>query len=362
MTIVADRYQYVVGVDTHALHHSYAIITAVTGTLIAQRSFPTTATGLSRAADWIARRTQAHIAGTLISAEGTGSYGARAARLLTKLGYRVVEAPTPDPGRIRGKGKSDPADALTAARSTMSTELNSLRDRRTDGPRAAAQALVTRRDQLTRLRTAEINRLTALLRTHDLGIDARCRVTTAQIRQIAAWRPRAEDHDQALLRQIAIDHATEILRLAQRLQDNATQLATHVDQHHPELLTLYGVGPVNAAVIWSVWSHPGRIRTARAWTKIAGTSPIPVHSGNTHRYRLSRGGDRRLNSTIHQIMLNRCRTQDTKDYITNRTTHGKTEADARRALKNYIARQVFRTLNQAHPQPAPEPRPLLTAA
>jgi transposase len=35
-TIVADVYRYVVGVDTHAATHSYAIVTAATGALIDQ--------------------------------------------------------------------------------------------------------------------------------------------------------------------------------------------------------------------------------------------------------------------------------------------------------------------------------------
>jgi hypothetical protein len=45
-TIVADRYRYVVGVDTHAATHSYAIVAAPNGAPIDQATFPTTAAGL----------------------------------------------------------------------------------------------------------------------------------------------------------------------------------------------------------------------------------------------------------------------------------------------------------------------------
>lgn len=57
-TTVADFYRYVVGVDTHAATHSYAIVAALTGAVIDQATFPTTAAGLRRARDWIGRRTK----------------------------------------------------------------------------------------------------------------------------------------------------------------------------------------------------------------------------------------------------------------------------------------------------------------
>ena len=72
---VAETYRYVVGVDTHAATHSYAIVNH-SGALLDQASFPTTPAGLRRARDWIGRRTGGDLDSVLISAEGTGSYGA----------------------------------------------------------------------------------------------------------------------------------------------------------------------------------------------------------------------------------------------------------------------------------------------
>lgn len=97
---VADCYQYVVGVDTHAATHSYAVISAPAGALIDQTTFPTSAAGLRRACTWVARRTGGELDRVLIAAEGTGSYGAVLADSLADAGYRVVEAPTPrrEPG------------------------------------------------------------------------------------------------------------------------------------------------------------------------------------------------------------------------------------------------------------------------
>ena len=114
---VAKSYRFVVGVDTHAATHSYAVLDAA-GTLIDEQTFPTTAAGISRARDWIARRTQGELDGVLVAAEGTGSYGAVLAETLAEVGYRVVEAPTPR--RERGRGKTDAMDAVTAAARTRS--------------------------------------------------------------------------------------------------------------------------------------------------------------------------------------------------------------------------------------------------
>lgn len=345
MTIVADLYNYVVVVDTHARTHSYAIVAAATGAVLAQATFPTTPAGLGRALAWIRRRTSGLV---LISAEGTGSYGAQLAELATDHRYRVVEAPTPPAARIRGKGKSDPTDAVLAARATVAQTMDQVRDRRVGGDRAAVQALITRRDQLTTQRTASVNALTALLRTHDLGIDARTGLTAAVIAQIAAWRARTEDHHRQVLRALAIDYAREIRDLGQRLVANQEAIAPIVAREVPELLDIYGISTINAAVIYTVWSHLGRIRTQAAFASIAGTNPIPVHSGNTHHYRLNRGGDRRLNQALHSIMISRCRLPETKAYITKRQTEGMDPRNARRCLKNYIARQIWRTLTNAH--------------
>jgi transposase len=62
----------------------------------------------------------------------------------------------------------------------------------------------------------------------------------------------------------------------------------------------------------------------------------------------SRGGDRHLNRTLHDILLTRWRTcQRTRAYITRRRAEGKTDPEIRRCLKRYIARELYRSLNTA---------------
>lgn len=347
MTIVADNFQFVVGVDTHAATHTFAIVECPTGKVVDQQTFPTTRAGLGRAMAWIGRRTAGDLDGTLIAVEGTGTYGAILSGRLAAAGYRVTEAPTPK--RDRASGKDDTLDALAAARSTLTMEMGKLRDRRHADPdqiTTALGVLLTARQQMTRERTRNINALTALLRTHDLGPDVRRKLTKAQIRTVAGWRTRTEAVAISVARRQAVKHAQRIGELDAELTENKTELAALVALQAPVLLDQPGVGPVSAATVLVVWSHPGRVRNAAAFTAIAGASPIPASSGNTTRHRLNRGGDRRLNSALHTIVVTKMRCdQPTRAYLKRRLAEGKTRREIRRALKRYTARQLYRTLN-----------------
>jgi len=106
------------------------------------------------------------------------------------------------PRRDRGRGKTDAADAATAARNTLSMPIARLRDRRGGQDQVVLQALTTAREQLNAERLRAINALTALVRAHDLGIDARRALSRTQIRQMPGWRPTsrtpsaAQPHEQ----------------------------------------------------------------------------------------------------------------------------------------------------------------------
>ena len=349
MTIVAHSHSFVVGVDTHARNHVLAVL-AGNNQLIDTASFPASRAGLARAVEWAARRTGGDL-GTLWVIEGVGSYGAQLAHTVTAAGYQVVEAaPMPPRG---GKGKNDELDARRIAQAVLPMDHNELRYPRADqGARAALQILLTARDQMSTEQTATINALTALVRTHDLGIDARKSLTNDQIHQISRWRARHEPIALATGR-------AEAVRLATRLIDLHTQLATNqrdltaLIKTTPAagLLNECGIGPVTAAVAITAWSHPGRVRSEAAFAALAGVNPIPASSGNTQRHRLNRGGDRRLNQALHMATITRMtHDPDTRTYVERRTEQGRTTREIRRCLKRYLARRIHRHLNRAHTQ------------
>lgn len=63
--------------------------------------------------------------------------------------------------------------------------------------------LVVAREQMTAERPRTINTLAALVRTVDLGVDARKPLTVRQVTTIAAWRDRDEDATTATCRREA---------------------------------------------------------------------------------------------------------------------------------------------------------------
>ena len=344
---VAEVYRFVVGVDTHAKVHQYAIVEAATGRVLDEGGFPTSAAGLARAAAWIARRTGGDLdpgpGSVLVSCEGTGSYGGRLAKLLLEAGYRVVDAPSPK--RDRGQDKDDTIDAIKAARGVLGKRVDRLAEVRAGELQEALKVLLAARDRMASESTRSVNALTALLRGMDLGIDARRKLTATQIRQVARWRTRSESPAAAIARAEAVRLAARIMQLRVELAANKTQLRQIVQAHAPVLLDSYGVGPVNAAIVLSVWSHHGRIHHEAAFARLGGTSPIEIASGDHTEHRLNRGGDRQLNRALHSIAKTRMeRDPDTQAYVERRTRQGLSKRRIRRCLKRYIARQLFRTL------------------
>ena len=353
MTIVADAYTYVVGVDTHAATHHYAIIETRTGGVIDDAEFPTHAKGLLRAADWIIRRTGeatgGDLAQVLISMEGTRSYGTQLTMLLAQTGYRVVDAPSPK--REHGSAKTDQIDAIVAARGSLHKDLDQLADARAGQTSATLQILLTARNSMTTERTRALNALNALLRTHDLGIDARRKVDRPTIRTIAAWRTRKDDTlAQATARAEAIRLATRILALDEEATTNERTLLRIVKDTAPTLLDLTGVGPVNAAIVLTAWSHPGRVRDEAGFARLGGVCPLEVSSGRRHEHRLNRSGDRQLNRALHSIAKTRMQHDPTtRDYVARRTAESLSKARIRRCLKRYIAREIYRHLAATNP-------------
>jgi transposase len=350
MTTVAQLYPFVVGVDTHARTHTYAVL-AANGAHLGTETFPNTHAGRARAVTWAARRTGGDVRALWV-VEGTGSYGALLAGTATRAGYRVVEAPRVKAyaSARRGAGKSDPLDAAAIAAAVLPLEESQLRiPRQDDGVRAALRVLLVAREQMTIERTAKVNALTALLRSIDLGVDARKPLTDTMITELAHWRVRDEPLAAATARSETLRLAKRITVLDVELKDNHTR-TTELLEASPaaSLLLETGIGPVTAAVVYTTWSHLGRVRSEAAFAALAGVSPIPASSGNTTRHRLNRGGDRRLNRALHLATIVRTvHDPATRAYAERRKGEGKSSREIRRCLKRYLARHLYRVLNAA---------------
>ena len=358
MTIVAHAHPFVIGVDTHARTHTMTVLVAATGELVATEQFPTTNAGLDRAIDWVVRRTNGELS-SLWVIEGVASYGAHLASAVNQAGFEVVEAARMDTRAHRGIGKSDPLDARRIAAAVLSLEPEQLRRPRSDdGIRAALRVLVTAREHMTTERTATVNALTALLRIAALSVDARKSLTVKQIGEISRWRSRAEDIATAAARGEAVRLAKRIVALNEELTANHAQMINLIQASKAAtLLDETGIGPVTVAVVYTAWSHVGRVHSEAAFAALAGVNPIPASSGNTIRHRLNRGGDRRLNRALHMAVVTRMtHDPDTRAYVERRRAEGRTTKEIRRCLKRYLARHLYRTLQSLHIEPSSIPQ------
>ena len=73
----------------------------------------------------------------------------------------------------------------------------------------------------------------------------------------------------------------------------------------------------------------------------------PYAASVPSRPRRNRGGDRAANNALHIIAIGRFRTdQKTREYVARRIAEGHSKLDAIRALKRYLAREVFTLIMQ----------------
>ena len=142
--------------------------------------------------------------------------------------------------------------------------------------------------------------------------------------------------------------ARRYLELHDEIADLDAMIAAIVDELAPNLVARISIGHTAAAqLLLTAGDNPERLRSEAGFASLCGVSPVPASSGRTVRHRLNRGGDRAANSALHIIAIGRMRTdQRTKDYVARRLAEGHSKLDAIRALKRYLAREVFTLITQ----------------
>ncbi|HEX3946053.1 MAG TPA: transposase, partial [Acidimicrobiales bacterium] len=306
---------------THKHTHLAAIVVASTGAVVAEATVDADPGGYLALLDLA----EAHGSRRAWAIEGTASYGAGLTRFLEEGGEQVVELERPERARRRGGGKSDPLDAVRAAREALGRER--LAQSRARGERAALSVLLCARRSAVDASTAAQRQLHALVVAAPEALRARFRGhSTTQMVEVAT-RLRVNDRSDLETRT-----TTEVLRaLARRIRTMTAEAEVHeasivavVRSWRPDLLGQAGVGPIVAATLLCAWSHPGRCRNDAAFAMLAGAAPIPASSGLTTRHRLNRYGDRQLNRALHTVVICRLRYDPaTRAYAEKRTKEGK---------------------------------------
>jgi hypothetical protein len=343
MAMLADSVEVVIGVDTHKHTHTAAVVAAATGAVVSQATVPATSSGYQQLLRFATRQPGRRV----WAIEGTGGYGAGLTRFLAAHAEPVVELDRPKRAARRHGAKSDSLDATRAAREALGRD--QLAQPRATGPRAALSVRLAARRSAVQAAGDAQRQLQALVIAAPPALRERLRAVRST-RQLVAACARMRVHSGWDVETKST--AATLRTLARRIRELTAEAADHrqailelVRAWRPDLLTRTGVGPIVAATVLCAWSHPGRCRTDAAFAMLGGAAPIPASSGQTVRVRLNRSGDRQLNQALYTVVLTRLRTDPaTRAYAQRRRAQGKTHREIKRCLVRYVARQLYRLL------------------
>ena len=278
--------------------------------------------------------------------EGGHGMGRNISQRLVAAGETMIDVPAKLASRVRvystGHGnKTDDTDAVAVARAALHS--HNLRTVTADDSTVRLKLLSDRRRELVGLRTQAACRLHRLFlelipggaRTELSAAHATKLLDELEVTDIAG-RTRVE---------LARDHVTDIERLDEKIKTAGKHIAAAVKESKTTVTEVYGVGPINGALILGEVGNIARFTTRDQFASYAGTAPLSVSSGDHNRHRLSRAGNRQLNSAIHIAAITQIRNQTPgRVYYQRKRDEGKSPREALRCLKRRITDAIWRQL------------------
>ena len=278
------------------------------------------------------------------NAEGLGRH---LTSWLLARGEEVVDVPTTATARVRqlsrgGGRKNDRIDASAAA--CVAALQGDARPLQAEGLADALAVLDERRVNLSQSRVRAVNQLHALLRALIAGGAPRDLSATAATALLRTIRPSGPV-EQAR-KSVAKDLVAEIRSLDDKLKTNVRTIAELVDAAGSTLTQTVGVGPIMAGRLISRTGRASRFPTSAAFANYAGAAPVEIASADKSRHRLSRSGDRQLNSALHTIAITQIRMTSSPGhrYYKTKLEEGKTPRAAARCLKRRLADHLWRVM------------------
>jgi transposase len=329
-----------IGIDTHKASLAVSAVDEL-GRQVAGRSFANDPAAHRAVLRWAVRLGSERRFGI----EGAGSFGFALAQTLVAAGETVVDVPPHFTARerrtLRQRGKSDPGDALAIAR--LVAREPALRAVRTHGSLADLKLLVAARDQLVAEQTRLVNQLHADLLVLSPGYAHRLpNLVAARHRgRLAAWLAE-QPGVRAELARGRLARLDAVTNDARALERRIGRLVAAGGSRLPDLA---GVGPLTAAKLLAESRAIGDYRDAAAFAAANGTAPLSASSGQVHRHRLNRGGNRQLNRALHLMALVQARCDPrARSYLARKRAEGQSWQEALRSLKRHLSDVVYRQM------------------
>ena len=332
--------EVIIGVDPHKASNTIAVLDR-DETILTRRRFDNTVEGMVEMLEAVGE-----FSDRVWAVEGANGIGRSLAQRLVAVEEVVVDVPAKLATRVRvystGHGtKTDQADAVAIARAAIHSR--HLRRVQRDDANVALKLLVDRRREVIASRTQSVCRLHRLIR--ELIPGGTPRSLTAQHAYDLVTALQVDDPAGLMRVELALDHIDDIGRFDRRIDELTLKITALVKESGTTLTRIYGIGPLNAALILGEVRDVSRFPNRDHLASYSGTAPIAVSSGDVDRHRLSRAGNRQLNQAIHIAAVVQVR-YDTpgRAYYRRKLTQGKTKREALRCVKRRISDAIWRQL------------------
>lgn len=335
---------HLIGIDPHKQSHTATVVEPATNADLGSTRIDASFDGYEQLLSWSMRWPD-----RVWAVENAHGLGHHLAQWLIRRDEVVVDVPSTATARVRelsrgARRKTDRIDAAAAATCVAFSQGDHHRVT-AEGDHTVVRLLDERRRDVSTRHSRAINQLHALVRDlHPGGVATKTPVE--QIRKmVLSFQPQNPAETARV--NLAIEILGDLRRLQYQLDDLNDRLATAVQDSGSTLTDINGVGPICAARLLARTGDPTRFPSEAAFAAYVGTAPIDASSGENNRQRLSRGGDRQLNSIIHIIALSQAQHPSAPGYhyYRRKLSEGKTPREARRCLKRQITKRIWRTLH-----------------
>jgi transposase len=146
------------------------------------------------------------------------------------------------------------------------------------------------------------------------------------------------------VRHVIAEMINELAAANQRIHDLDATIKDLVSPLAPALLEITGISHNSAAVLISEIGDITRFSSSAKLARYTGCAPIPVYSSDKERYRLHRGGNRRLNSVLYTAAIVQKRWHPAAKELLARHAPAKGARGARRILQRHLVDVVHRAM------------------
>jgi len=332
----------IIGIDPHKLSHTATAVDPATNTAVTSLRVDASLSGYRELLRWAKQFEDRRWV-----VEGARGLGRHLAQWLVARGESVVDVPSTATARVRelSRGSRRKTDVIDAAAAASVAALHgdcvlvAFEDHTT-----VFAMLEERRANLAAQRVRVANQLHAILR--DLVPGGASLAITAKAAAATLRSVRPASPSERTRKELAGDLVRELRTVDAALADIEKRMSAALDEHGSQLRDVDAVGAVTAVRLIGRTGPASRFPSAHAFATYVGTAPIEVASGERTRHRLSRQGDRQLNSAIHLVAVTQVRMPNSlgRGYFDKKIAEGKTRNEAMRCLKRRLANHLWRLM------------------